>query len=141
MAKKSFRVPRADRPPQAFDLVFEVRAQEKVNVGTDEAPDWQERDIEPARWVEEVREFHAQMNIPGRLVVDTTPAAEGDMDGARRQGVAIRTLLRTAVVEADEFDALLDDPRVVVPMATLVDVMNWAVEESGEVPTNGPRRS
>jgi hypothetical protein len=144
MPKKTFRIPRADRPPEPFDLVFEIREQEKYNAGTEEEPNWQERDIEPPRWAETIRTFNAEMKpFPGGLVMDATtpPRDDTDMKGAARQGNAVRRLLQLAVVETEEFEALLNDERTRVPMGSLSEIVGWVVEESSANPTNGPARS
>jgi hypothetical protein len=142
MGKKSFRVPRADRPPEPFELVFEVRQQGKHNTGTEEEPVWVERDIDPPVWVEEIRSFHARMSVPGGVVLNTAPSnIPGDVAGAARQAKAIRDLLRICVVELDEFEALLDSDRTVIDMEQLSEICNWIVEESGQRPTNGPKPS
>jgi hypothetical protein len=141
MAKKVFRVPRASRPPEEFDLVFEVREQEKINIGTEVEPVWEMRDAKPERWVEETRTFSARMNIPSGITLNLSPPKPGDLEGAARQGQALRDLLRLAVVETDAFFEVLDSTRTVVEGEQLGEICRWIVEESGDRPTNGPSPS
>ncbi len=125
MTKKSFRNPRADRPPLAFDLVYEV------NTGSDDEPVWEERSTE----------LHARMNIRGGLLVDITPPDRDDDTAVARFGKAIREAMTTIVVENDEFQRLMDDPEAVIQMSVLSDILNWAIEEASNRPTSGPRPS
>lgn len=141
MAKKSFRVPRADRPPEEFELVFEVREQGKVNTGTEADPAWEMRDVDPPVWVEETRNFHARMTVPGGVVLNTAPGAPGDVAAAARQAKAVRDLLRICVVELEEFEALLDSERTLIDMEQLSEICNWIVQTAGERPTSGPTPS
>lgn len=145
MARKTFKVAKATRPPEEFALEFEVREQEKVNTGTEEAPTWEMHDIEPPVWVTETAVFHAKMIAPAGLILDTAPASSTDqaeqIKVASRQADGIRRLLRLNVVERGEFEALLDSERTVVDMPHLQEICNWIVEESGERPTTGPSNS
>jgi hypothetical protein len=138
MAKKSFRMPKPDRPPEEFELIFQVRDQADCNVGTVDAPVWAKRDVDPPTWSEEIRTFHARMNIPGGITLALAPPKDGDLDAAARIMQAIRDLMRIAVVEADDFFELLDSPRTVVPGESLGEICRWIIEEAGDRPTNGP---
>src|SRR5882757_937351 len=127
--RKVFRIPRDDRPPQPFDLVFEVQEMRKVNVGTEEDPSWIE---EPTgEWVDEVKTFHARNKIPGGVVLATAPPGEGDVGGAARQAKGIRDLIKVSVVESESFIEILDSTRTVVDQDVLSEIINWIVEESG----------
>jgi hypothetical protein len=144
VAKKSFRMPRQTRPPEEFEIVFEVREQEKVNVGTEEAPAWEMHDITPETWVEEKRGFSARMtDIPGGIAFAamSPPKGDDDIEGAARWSQALRDVLRITVVERDEFEELLDSPRTLVPLQGLFEIVSWVMEEAGQRPTTGPARS
>jgi hypothetical protein len=137
-------MPRQTRPPEEFEIVFEIRDQEKINVGTDETPSWELRDVAPERWVEESRTFSARMtDIPGGIAFAamSPPTDDNDVEGAARWSKGLRDVLRIAVVERDEFEALLDSDRTLVPLQSLFEIVSWVMEESGQRPTNGPARS
>jgi hypothetical protein len=141
MAKKVFRIPKADRPPVDFDLVFQVRKQEKTNVGTETEPVWEVRNVDPVEWEEETRTFHARLNLPSGIGLDLAPARTGDEEAAARQVAAVRQLLSLAIVEKDEFFDVLDSERTIVEMPELVEIAGWIVEESTNRPTSGPSPS
>lgn len=141
MAKKVFRIPKADRPPVEFDLVFQVREQVKVNTGSDADPVWEMQDAVPDSWVEETRTFHARPNLPSGIGLDLAPAKNGDEEAAARMVAAVRHLFSIAIVEKDEFFDVLDSDRTVVEMPELVEIAGWIVEESSNRPTNGPSPS
>jgi hypothetical protein len=133
VAKKQFRNPRANRPPIAFDLVYDLPVRVKVNVaGPEEDPRWEFQ--KTGDWEEKTEEFHADPNIRGGLLVDITPPDPDDQKAVVRFGAAIREALTSVVVEPeqDRFQELLDDEDAVIQMSLLSDILNWVIEEAGK---------
>lgn len=113
---KVFRIPRSERVPIEFHLVYE-----RTVPGEDGAEPTTE---------EVVEKFHARPVIPGTMLLDVAAGDEG-------QAKAIRDFLYKAIVKEDRerwIKALNDEDNVVDP-AVLALITDWLMEQYGENPT------
>jgi hypothetical protein len=114
MSTKQFRVPRQDKPPLDFELVFDR--------------------LIDGEWVEQTEKFQARASIPGNLMLTMTAATRAS------EGIQAETMLRLlhrVITKEDEerFFNLLDDSETAVPLDTLGDIVMWLAEQYIDSPT------
>lgn len=107
MANREFRRKRDTRPPVEFKIYFDVPVLEKV-----EDPEQESGYIEreTGELVEQVATFHYTLKVPSDLALRIQAGNDlSNLQANGDQAAAIRELLATAVVEQDEFQALMRD--------------------------------
>jgi hypothetical protein len=97
-------------------------------------------DAEPLTFDLGGEEFTCHPEVQGKMILDIirTAANEDDPD-ARGMMMAVGVLdFFEKVMDAEEyarFEALMKDPKRIVPMDTLSDIMSWLIEEYTDRPT------
>lgn len=111
---KQFRVPRQDKEPLEFELVFD-----KMIDGS---------------WQEQTEKFMARATVSGNLLVSLTASMNG---GPGLQAQELQRLFRQIILPEDteRFNAVLDDPETAIPIETLGAIVEWLMEEYVDRPT------
>jgi hypothetical protein len=118
MTTKQFRVPREDRPPLDFELVYDRFINDE--------------------WVEQTDKFQMRPTVPGNLMLAMTAAANAS---EAIQASELVRMLHRAIIKDDEerFFELLDDSDTAVPIETLADIIVWLAGEYGGRPTRSAK--
>lgn len=126
---KTFRIPRETRPPEPFTIEYEAEEYEKVEVPDPDGGPSRFEERATGRWLWETSQvFHARYGVPSGLLIDLEKGSGAAMDRA----------IRAAIVEADEFHALIRDPRVRIDPNYLAEIFAWIVSLSANRPTSRP---
>lgn len=134
---REFRSKRDTRPPTPFSIYYDVPVMEKI-----EDPEQESGFVErpTGETEEEVANFHYTHKIPGELLLRVQAGNNiANMVASGEQATAIRELLDLVVVEKDEFQALLRDPRAVIDSELLGDLVNAIIEDASDRGPTKPR--
>ncbi len=95
-------------------------------------------DFEPLEFTLAGKTFKCHPALSGKFLLDM--AASTDPNNPASGAIAVNKFFERALKPADyeRFNALLDDPNVIITSETLGEILSWLVEEYAERPTEEP---